>query len=391
MKQLILITLYSIFSVIAGIEPVTDDALRLRNELFNPSRYDANNAPNVQNNEVLKVSIKIIPMHVYDINEYNGVMTVNGWFLSNWEDHRLVWNMPDYGNNYFLRVPQHSVWLPDLTLYNNAEAIYMNNVGYAQVIVLHDGNVYWGAPTTLHSTCSIDHKYFPFDQHFCSIDVGSWSSAFSMSLEVHYVDALHEADILKNFGIENPLWEVFSRKDEVVNKTYECCPNSPVPYFQLELGLRRRAPFYKFLILTPSVIAMLLTLTVFWIPIHGHNAAKLYVGGLATVILVIVLLFLAYHIPPGGKHIPAIVLFCGNSLVMSSLTVLTTVAIMKITRQSRITRQVPETVKTVSNFIVKCCCSEQGQTHLWTRFISSVRNPASDIKVYNQRFGAGHF
>lgn len=35
-----------------------------------------------------------------------------------WTDERLVWDKKQYNNLTKLRIPQDSVWLPDIVLYN---------------------------------------------------------------------------------------------------------------------------------------------------------------------------------------------------------------------------------------------------------------------------------
>ena len=41
--------------------------------------------------------------------------------------------------------------------------------------VYYDGRVNWQPPASFKSSCSIDVKYFPFDEQFCQLEFGSWT------------------------------------------------------------------------------------------------------------------------------------------------------------------------------------------------------------------------
>ena len=41
--------------------------------------------------------------------------------------------------------------------------------------VYFDGRVNWQPPASFKSSCSIDVKYFPFDEQFCQLEFGSWT------------------------------------------------------------------------------------------------------------------------------------------------------------------------------------------------------------------------
>ena len=44
-----------------------------------------------------------------------------------------------------------------------------------RVIVKHDGQVAWLTPALLIAKCSMNIKYFPFDEQICRLDFGSWT------------------------------------------------------------------------------------------------------------------------------------------------------------------------------------------------------------------------
>ena len=42
-------------------------------------------------------------------------------------------------------------------------------------MVMHDGRVIWRPPASFKVSCTIDIKYFPFDQQECYFEFGSWT------------------------------------------------------------------------------------------------------------------------------------------------------------------------------------------------------------------------
>jgi len=49
-------------------------------------------------------------------------------------------------------------------------------VSYKPNVVIHsDGSVLWIPPAIYKSSCTIDVKYFPFDEQSCQMKFGSWT------------------------------------------------------------------------------------------------------------------------------------------------------------------------------------------------------------------------
>lgn len=60
---------------------------------------------------------------------------------------------------------------------------------------MDDGVVHWFPPVTFHTTCPVDHKLFPFDEHACSILLGSWTYDTS-SLFLHLGQEHNHSEVL---------------------------------------------------------------------------------------------------------------------------------------------------------------------------------------------------
>jgi hypothetical protein len=79
------------------------------------------------------------------------VLTSRFWEFYGWTDSRLKWEPSEYGNISDIRLPNEKVWKPDIELYNGLEEVERGSVN---VMVSHDGHVFWVPPAVYRTTCS---------------------------------------------------------------------------------------------------------------------------------------------------------------------------------------------------------------------------------------------
>jgi len=76
---------------------------------------------------------------------------------------------------FFFLFPQ----TPDIVLFNNADGNY--EASYKPNILLYgdmgenETNIMWIPPAIYKSSCTIDVRYFPFDEQWCDMRFGSWT------------------------------------------------------------------------------------------------------------------------------------------------------------------------------------------------------------------------
>ena len=99
-----------------------------------------------------------------------------------------------------------------------------------KVILHHDGSNTWYAPTILRSRCSINIKYFPFDDQQCELKFGSWTYD---GLRVDLINSSATADLSSYMPsgefemIEAPASRViFKYRYHIV--AFSSCPLSPL-------------------------------------------------------------------------------------------------------------------------------------------------------------------
>ncbi len=148
-------------------------------------------------------------VQLIQINEKAQVMTANVWLTMVWNDYQLEWDPADYGGVKVLRLPSHSVWRPDIVLFNNADGNY--EVQYdANCLVYPSGLVMWVPPAIYQSSCVIDVKYFPFDVQTCQLTFGSWTFGADQVQILHLDEQTKEMDMTA--FVPDGTWDVISGK-----------------------------------------------------------------------------------------------------------------------------------------------------------------------------------
>ncbi|XP_072021560.1 acetylcholine receptor subunit alpha-type unc-63-like [Amphiura filiformis] len=92
-----------------------------------------------------------------------------------WIDEFLTWNATEFGGIEVIHVPAERVWLPDITLHQNADDIFERYKPNTYVNVFYDGLVIWYVPTIFGSSCRQRVRYFPFDTQICDMTLSSWA------------------------------------------------------------------------------------------------------------------------------------------------------------------------------------------------------------------------
>lgn len=315
---------------------------RLLQDIFSNNRINPSIRPVSNFKDTISVNLFLAFLHIHYLDEFTGSLHTNGWAEITWSDSQLVWNPESFNGLHFVQVPDTLIWKPDLTILNSNDASRVFEYGKIMLYVRSDGVVNWSPPFRTATSCPIDHRYFPYDEHFCKVQMGSWTyPSGELSLNIAY-DKHPEEAMIQKFSIENPQWEIIERTSEIINVSLECCVDV-YPHVEYTLRLRRRSPLYKFIFVAPSVMSMMLTLATFWLPINAGE--KLTLGGIAVIMEMGLLIVLSLTIPNGGAHVPHIVLFCGNSLVMTSFSLVISVMVLRFSRSHSYT-PLPSIIKT---------------------------------------------
>ena len=134
------------------------------------------------------------------------------------------------------------------------------------------GNVTWLSMVIFKSSCSINVRYFPFDEQNCSMTFASWTYD---GYQINLVLNTHEGDI-SNY-IPNSEWHLHKLYVQRNVVFYSCCAE-PYPDITFYIHIQRRPLFYVFNMVMPCIMITLVALLGFYIPSDSgkyNNAVRL--------------------------------------------------------------------------------------------------------------------
>ncbi|XP_060581211.1 neuronal acetylcholine receptor subunit alpha-9-like, partial [Ruditapes philippinarum] len=186
-------------------------------ELFRnmTSDYQAETRPMCKASSITEVYIDFALRQIVDLEEPRQFLNSILWVRMEWEDCRLKWNASNFEGINDIIVPQNKVWVPDLTLYDNAAADKLSGIDDYNLAIHSNGVIKFNFPSLLRSVCAVDVTHFPFDYQVCNLTFGSW--AYSGN-QVNVINISTKADM--SSYVLNSEWQVF-----------DCPIDRPVTYY----------------------------------------------------------------------------------------------------------------------------------------------------------------
>lgn len=150
----------------------------------------------------------------------------------------------------------------------NYEVRYKSNV-----LIYPNGEVLWVPPAIYQSSCTIDVRYFPFDQQMCVMKFGSWTfNGDQVSL------ALYNN---KNFVDLSDYWKSGTWDIIEVPAYLNVYKNTGQPTetdITFNIIIRRKTLFYTVNLILPTVLISFLCVLVFYLPAEAGE--KVYLAPL---------------------------------------------------------------------------------------------------------------
>jgi hypothetical protein len=168
--------------------------------------------------------------------EEHDLMNTYGWLQMMWNDNRLTWSKEETGIST-LRVPPSKVWLPDVTLYNNANP--KMELWETNVVIYPTGSVLWVPPYHLQSFCNLTSLMTdPYKEQTCPMKFGSWTfDQLTIGLEF-FDDTKHFADTTYYNGRK---YKVTTNTAVIEDKHYDCCVE-PYRSILYTIGVTQQTP-----------------------------------------------------------------------------------------------------------------------------------------------------
>ncbi|XP_070561881.1 neuronal acetylcholine receptor subunit alpha-10-like isoform X3 [Ptychodera flava] len=334
----------------------------------------------------VNVNLTMQITQIVDMDERNQILTTNVWIEQHWSDEKVVWDPIEHDGIKVIRVPASELWIPDITLYDNADAHdYSDSVRASNCLVEYDGKVsLWSRPTVLKSTCKIDIKYFPFDKQQCRLKFGSWTyTGEQINLNRHK----NEPD-LTNL-VENEQWDLLYAHTTRHSIPYACCPDTYHDVTFL-VGLERKPLYYIYNLIMPCVLLSALSLLGFFMP-YDVGVVKVSLSVTLILSLTVFLLLVAEMMPRSSKEIPLIGQYYAATMFLISLSTAMNVAVLNVNERGAMgTYPVPPWVRTVVLKYLACmvfmnnCVKDRNRRGTATRD-RARENGNHNSKYYIQR------
>lgn len=206
----------------------------------------------------------------------------------------------------------------------------------SNAVLGYDGKVMWIPPSIYKSSCTIDVRYFPFDQQKCSMNFGSWTFSASQVQLALYQEKKH-CD-LSNY-VFSGTWDLIDCPAEVTQKGKKY---SEIKY---DIILRRKTLFYTVNLLTPCVLISFLSVLTFYLPADAQEKVTLCISILLA--LVVFLLLVSKSLPPTSVTMPLISKYLFFTFIMNIITVIVSVAIININFRSPRTYKMPRWIRVI--------------------------------------------
>ncbi|XP_014472539.1 PREDICTED: acetylcholine receptor subunit alpha-like 1 [Dinoponera quadriceps] len=321
------------------------EAKRLYDDLL--SNYNRLIRPVGNNSDRLTVKMGLRLSQLIDVNLKNQIMTTNVWVEQEWNDYKLKWNPDDYGGVDTLHVPSEHIWLPDIVLYNNADGNYEVTI-MTKAILHHTGKVVWKPPAIYKSFCEIDVEYFPFDQQTCVMKFGSWTyDGYTVDLR-HLAQTEDSNEIAVGIDLTDYYisveWDII-KVPATRNEAYYICCEEPYPDIVFNITLRRKTLFYTVNLIIPCVGISFLSVLVFYLPSDSGEKVSLSISILLS--LTVFFLLLAEIIPPTSLTVPLLGKYLLFTMVLVTLSVVVTIAVLNVNFRSPVTHRMARWVKVV--------------------------------------------
>ncbi|KAG1678675.1 Acetylcholine receptor subunit alpha-like 1 [Nymphon striatum] len=238
--------------------------------------------------------------------------------------------------------PVKLIWL---SLYLNADGDYAITI-LTKAVLHYDGRVVWKPPAIYKSSCEINVEYFPFDQQTCHMKFGSWSyDGYKVNLvHKHSSNGSNFVDLgtdLSEF-YRSVEWEIMGVPAKRTEMFYVCCEH---PYIDItfNITMRRKTLFYTVNLIIPCVGMSFLSVLVFYLPSHSGEKVSLSISIMLS--LTVFFLLLAEIIPPTSLAVPLLGKYLLFTMVMVTLSVVLTIAVLNFNFRSPSTHRMAPWVK----------------------------------------------
>ncbi|XP_033633525.1 neuronal acetylcholine receptor subunit beta-2-like isoform X1 [Asterias rubens] len=323
----------------------TEEHTRLFQTLFNTNNYSQLVRPVKSQTTVTRVEMLLFLAQVIQLDERKQTLKTNVWLTLKWQDEYLTWDPKDYNNLKNIKVPSETIWMPDVTLYNNADK-YANFLKGQTAVISYDGSINWGCPQIFTTYCKIDITTFPFDKQTCTLKFGLWQHD-ATEVVVVGADKDDHTTTSEGGGDETVFnsdgqWDMIEVTVHSNKMEYPDDPGKQYTDVVYEVLFQRRPLYYLFNLLIPCMFLSLVSLLTFFLP--PESGEKVSLGVTVLLSLTVFLLLVAETMPPTST-VPVIGQYFACTMVLISISIGMSVTVLNMHHRGPDCKPVPPWIK----------------------------------------------
>ncbi|XP_033102947.1 neuronal acetylcholine receptor subunit alpha-3-like [Anneissia japonica] len=331
------------------------------------SNYKTHIRPVYDKDTSTNVTMKLFLSQVIHLDERMQTLKSNSWITLIWTDEYLRWFPGNFTGIRNLKVPTSKVWMPDITLYNNA-GNYYNFMQDHVVIVTANGTVTWASPIIFTTYCKINVNAFPFDKQTCSLKFGPWQHDKS---EVGIQGEGGDISVFSSDGQWDMINITFRNKEE----EYPDDLGKKFTDVEYEVVLRRRPLYYLFNLVTPCFLVSIVAMMTFFLPPESGEKISLCITVLLS--MTVFLLMVAETMPPTSS-VPIIGQYFAATMALISLSLAMSTCVLNIHHRSSDTHPVPDWMRKIilcklARFIMPSCKADDEGSRVGTRLANEFQ------------------
>lgn len=306
------ITVCILFGVCSGSE--ASNAVDLLTDLLFNTTADIR--PGKDLDEPIYVNVSFSIMALNKLNEVEGYISTTGYLYVSWMDFRMAWDSSLYDDIESISIPANKVWTPELVVSNPADTVQLFDQLSTRVRFNSDGYALWMPGSVLKTVCLIRIPAYPFDVHYCYIDIVLWEYDIT---EVQ----LHSPDdkVFEEFYSENSEWALTNTSAMFSIKDY---------YNQISFGLEysRKPTFLVVNLVIPVVFLNIINSLVFLLPQDSCERVTFSVTILLSFTMFLIVI--GHNVPKSMTPMPFLCDYVVIVLITSGLISLSVIVCQRL-------------------------------------------------------------
>nr|AKQ12750.1 nicotinic acetylcholine receptor beta 3 subunit [Chilo suppressalis] len=271
------------------------------------------------NNTIIKIRVV---MKYFVVDDYEGSMTMESITLISWTDKRLIWNPKDYYGIAETYYRNYEYWLPPIMIINNAAD--RDDVFYHEFCNLkYNGEVMCMPKLKNKAPCISFTRNWPYDTNICNFDYGQ--APFYEKKNLILVPKFNKTANI--FGAEYGAEWIITDYRDYFNVTDKI-------KLRLTFTLKRSAEGLGAVMILPSTLLAVLTVVTLFRDVN--NFKRFWFTCFSVLCHFYILLITNARVPKAGSGIPAILIFCRFSLLLTSVLVILSLGLKRLRNRTTI-------------------------------------------------------